>query len=215
MLKITTIIIISIWIISIVFFSSICKKYFPNENELSRKIVHIGIGPLIPIAWFLGIDKLLALMTSLIVTIGLFINYKFRFLSTFEDINRNSYGTVTYGVSMTVLISLFWGENFASLTAGVATMCFGDGFAGLVGRHLNSPNWMIFGQKKSIAGTLTMVIVTGISLSIINVYNGSPLDLLSIGGITCLGVLLEQISIKGLDNLTVPLGVAFTWNLIA
>ena len=44
-------------------------------------------------------------------------------------------------------------------------MAFGDGLAGLIGRSVKSPSWLVFGQKKSIAGTLTMFITGVIVLS--------------------------------------------------
>ena len=50
-----------IFLISIVF-----KKYNEDNKEIVRKIIHIGIGPLIPIAQFLKINQNSALILSLI-----------------------------------------------------------------------------------------------------------------------------------------------------
>ena len=58
-----------IFLISIVF-----KNYNENSREIVRKIIHIGIGPLIPIAQFLKIDQNSALIFTGIVSLMVFIN---------------------------------------------------------------------------------------------------------------------------------------------
>ena len=91
-------------------------------------------------------------------------------------------------------------------------MAFADGFAGLIGRQINSPSWLILGQRKSIAGTITMALVSLLVLLMIAICNDIPIDPLKILFLTTLAVGLEQISLWGIDNLTVPIGIAFAWN---
>ena len=52
---------ILIYIFIIFLISIIYKRFNPNNKEALRKIIHIGIGPLIPLAKFLGIDQFSAL----------------------------------------------------------------------------------------------------------------------------------------------------------
>ena len=72
MIKFTVILIylFSIFLISIVF-----KKYNENSREIGRKIIHIGIGPLIPIAQFLKINQNSALIFTGIISLMVFINF--------------------------------------------------------------------------------------------------------------------------------------------
>ena len=79
----------SIFLISIVF-----KKYNENSREIVRKIIHIGIGPLIPIAQFLKIDQNSALIFTGIISLMVFINYTYKLFPTIEDVERKSYGTL-------------------------------------------------------------------------------------------------------------------------
>tara|TARA_B100000886_G_C20128692_1_gene368970 strand:+ start:378 stop:563 length:186 start_codon:yes stop_codon:yes gene_type:complete len=52
-----------ILVIFYVFLISVIAQRFSNENkEIARKIIHIGIGPLIPIAHYLKIDQNSALL---------------------------------------------------------------------------------------------------------------------------------------------------------
>ena len=49
--------VIALWIIIILLIAFLCKRYFPKQEELSRKIIHIGIGPVILLAWLYDIPK--------------------------------------------------------------------------------------------------------------------------------------------------------------
>ncbi len=191
--------------------SIICAKFFPEETELSRKIVHIGSGPIIPLAWWLDIPSNIAIPIASIITLALLINYRFNLIASIENIGRKSFGTIAYGLSITILLYLFWQNSPSAVTAGVLVMAFGDGLASLIGRKIKSPTWRVFGQRKSFAGTLTMGLVGILILYSINQFIGGPLDHVAIIGITSLAIILEQVSILGLDNISVPLAVAMSW----
>jgi len=49
--------IILLYLILIFLISIVFKKFNEDSKEIVRKIIHIGIGPLIPIAQFLKIDR--------------------------------------------------------------------------------------------------------------------------------------------------------------
>lgn len=212
MLNVEALIVISGWIGLILLSAVLCKKYFPEKNELARKIVHIGAGPVIPLAWWFNISKELAIGFACFITINLLINYQFQLISAIENVERKSIGTVNYGLSITLLIILYWPKNAAAVTAGCLVMAFGDGLAGLIGKKFKSQKWQIFGQTKSIAGTFTMGIVSCLVLISINLIIELPIMPLKLLVMTCFAVVLEQISYRGLDNLTVPMGVAWGWS---
>ncbi|MED5165419.1 diacylglycerol/polyprenol kinase family protein [Prochlorococcus sp. MIT 1306] len=190
----------------------VCRVRWPNQRELSRKIVHIGTGPVIPLAWWLGIPSNWAIPMAILITIVILINHRWRLLPAIEDVNRNSYGTVAYALTITLLLIFFWPENAAAVCSGVLVMAFGDGLAGLIGRKVRSPNWLIWGQRKSIAGTLTMAVITLIILFTLSLLIDASFHPLRIFAVTGLAVGLEQLSRWGIDNLTVPMGVAVAWS---
>ena len=187
------------------------RQILPNQRELSRKIIHIGIGPVIPLAWWLKIETPIAIITSSVVTILLIINYRFRFISEVEDVDRKSYGTIAYATSITILLILFWNEHPEAVSAGVLMMAFADGLAGLVGRKISSPKWKILGQEKSFLGTLTMGLVGMLILYFMVQISDSPINILRIFAIASLALSLEQISPWGIDNLSVPIAVTLSW----
>ena len=208
MLKIA---LICIYIFSIFFLSWIFQKYKPNNNELKRKIIHIGIGPLIPIAKFLEIDQNSALFFTAIISLLVLINYIFKIIPTIEDVERKSYGTLFYCLSLFILISLFWDKDPYSLITGFFIMTFGDGLAGLVGKTFNSRSWFFLKQKKSLIGTLTMFLTSLIIVSSLGYAKQNSLNL-DYFTIAFIATLLEQISFLGIDNFIVPIISALSFN---
>ena len=199
--------VIALWIIIILLIAFLCKRYFPKKEELSRKIIHIGTGPVILLAWLFDIPKNIAFFCAFLITIVLGINYKYRLLPAIEDIERKSFGTIAYGISITLLLLFFWPRHASSISIGVLSMAFGDGLAGLMGRSINSPKWSILGQSKSIVGTITMGSVVAITTATISSINNLGIQPVEIIVISLIATFLEQISPWGIDNITVPIGV--------
>ncbi len=198
--------VICIYIFSIFLLSSIFQKNEAN-NELKRKIIHIGIGPLIPIAQFLKIDQNSALFFTGIISLIVLINYKYNLIPTIEDIERKSYGTLFYCLSLFILIYLFWDRDPYSLINGFFIMTFGDGLAGLVGKSFNSKSWKFLKQKKSLFGTITMFLTSLIVVSSLGYVQQNSFSF-NYFTIAFIATLLEQFSILGIDNLIVPISSA-------
>jgi phytol kinase len=173
----------------------VVRRLRPDQREWSRKVVHIGTGPVVLLAWWLQIDRSLALPAAALVTLATAFNHRFRLLPAVEDVGRHSYGTIAYGGSITVLLALYWPQQPLPVAAGVLVMAAGDGLAGLVGPALNSPRWRLLGQGKSLAAA-----------------SGQPAPpLLALLLIAAIATALEQLSGWGIDNLTVPLATALLW----
>ena len=190
----------------------LCRRLRPNQKELSRKIVHIGTGAVVPLAWFFEIPFVVALPVAAVITVVTTINHQWRFIPAVEDVDRNSYGTIAYGIAITTLLLLFWPTRADAVSAGVLVMALGDGLAGLIGRNVDSPKWVLFGQTKSTVGTMTMAVVTGLVLIGLARWSGTDLDLPGTLGMMAMATGLEQLSWRGLDNLSVPLSVGVLWN---
>ena len=196
-----------IFLISIVF-----KKFNENSKEIVRKIIHIGIGPLIPIALFLRIEQISALVFTGLVSLMVFINYTYKLFPTIEDVERKSYGTLFYCISLFILIYLFWDKDPYALVTGFFIMTFGDGLAGLIGKNLNSKSWIFFKQKKSLFGTMTMfltslIVVCSLGYAQQNSFNLNYLT------IAFFATVLEQFSVLGIDNFIVPISSALFFNI--
>ena len=190
----------------------LCRRLRPNQRELSRKIVHIGTGAVVPLAWFFEIPFVVALPVAAVITVVTTINHQWRFIPAVEDVDRNSYGTIAYGIAITTLLLLFWPTRADAVSAGVLVMALGDGLAGLIGRNVASPKWVLFGQTKSSVGTMTMAVVSGLVLIGLARWSGADLSLPAALGMVAMATGLEQLSWRGLDNLNVPLSVGVLWS---
>ena len=190
----------------------LCRRVRPNQRELSRKIVHIGTGAVVPLAWFFEIPFVVALPVAAVITVVTTINHQWRFIPAVEDVDRNSYGTIAYGIAITTLLLLFWPTRADAVSAGVLVMALGDGLAGLIGRNVASPKWVLFGQTKSSVGTMTMAVVSGLVLIGLAQLSGADLSLPAALGMVAMATGLEQLSCRGIDNLSVPLSVGVLWS---
>ena len=204
---------IGIYIVFIFLISKLFKNFYPNNQELLRKIIHIGMGPLIPLAKFLEIEQSAAQYFAGGMSILIVINYIYKLFPIIEDVDRKSFGTFFYCFSLLILISLFWEKDPLALTAGFFIMTLGDGLAGLIGKNFKSRSWKIFNQKKSILGTTTMFLISLFVLFTLGYTNNINFNYYYFG-IALLATLLEQISIIGIDNLSVPIITSIIFHLL-
>ena len=195
----------------VLFIAVAARRQWPNQQELSRKIVHIGSGFVLPLAWFVQIPTVVAVTVAATTTLIAFINHRWRLIPAVEDVDRTSYGTVAYGLSITLLLIWFWPDQPDAVVVGVLVMALGDGLAGLIGRQIQSRNWSIAGQTKSLLGTSVMAGVSFLILVIMAACLGLSPQLWVFTLITIIAVLLEQFSMMGVDNLSVPIVTASLW----
>ena len=205
--------IILLYLFSIFLISVVFKKFNANSREVVRKIIHIGIGPLIPIAQYLRIDQNSALIFTGFVSFIVLINYMYKLFPIIEDVERKSYGTIFYCLSLFILIWLFWDKDPYALITGFFIMTFGDGLAGLIGKSFNSKSWIFFKQKKSLFGTMTMFLTSLIVVCSIGYAQQNSLNLNYLT-IAFFATLLEQFSVLGIDNFIVPISSALFFNFL-
>jgi len=202
-------ILISFLFIGIVMVSA--KLFEKSGKEASRKYIHIVLSNwwIIAMVFF---DNMIcvALVPALFVIINT-ISYKTNLISVMEreagDENKSSLGTVYYALSLLILSILTFGyiKNPYVGLCGIAVMGYGDGFAAVVGQSVKSFEFKIGKSKKTVAGSLAMLIITFIIISGCLAYFGIDNWLIKSIIISIAITIVEAISIKGTDNITVPL----------
>lgn len=203
-----------LWLTLVAVTALAVRQRWPERREWSRKVAHIGSGPVVLIAWGLGIERGIAIAAAALVTVLAVLNHRSRVLPAIEDVDRASFGTVAYGASITLLLLLWWPDQAAAAAAGVLVMALGDGLAGLLGPQIASPSWQVLGERRSLIGTAAMALA---SLGALALVAGlapqaapAPAALLLIA---LAATALEQVAWLGIDNLTVPLLVGGLWTL--
>ena len=206
------VVVVAGWLTLLALAALVVRRRWSHQPEWSRKLVHIGGGAVIPLAWATGIDRWLALGAAAVITLLAAINHRQRVLPAIEDVGRDSFGTVAYGLSITLLLAWLWPERADAVCAGVLVMALGDGLAGLVGPLVPSPSWRVLGERRSLAGTGTMAVASWIVLMLLTLAQQAPAPSpLMLVGMAGTATALEQVALLGLDNLTVPLVVAALW----
>ena len=199
----------------LVLFATWTRSQWPEARELSRKVIHIGCGLLLPLSWYLGLPKNLALAAAAVATVIVCINHRTRWLALIEDVERKTYGTILYCLSICCLIIFFWNSYPSAMLSGALVMAISDGSASLLGRLIPSPKWQLYGQTKSTAGTSAMLLSTLGIISVVQWSMGSGLSVAQILFVSIVVTGLEQLSGYGLDNLSVPLATASLISLIS
>ncbi len=185
------------------------------ERSYSRKAVHVLVGA----EWFI-LYHMAAPITvcavCLILTVLLALDYRFHIISAMRSDGDNSPGTVYYGVAMTslALASYFYPPLFLPFGIGVLCTSLGDGCAGIFGQ-LSGGSSKIIGSK-TLVGAISNFVASFFSAFLISGLYGLELGYTEYVMIAILSVGMELISVRGLDNITVPLSVtAYTALLIA
>ncbi len=199
------------WIGSLGLLAEWLHRYTPVEPEVVRKVVHIGAGNVILLAWWLQVPSWLGIGASVLFSAIAFLSYRLPLLPSINGIGRKSLGTFFYAVSIGILIAWFWSiqqPQYAAL--GVLVMTWGDGLAALIGQRFGKHPYKLWDTQKSWEGSLTMAIISGlVSLLILLAVEGNLWQTWAIALVVAIVAAgLEAFSKFGIDNLTVPLGSA-------
>ncbi len=193
------------------------------ESHLSRKIIHIGTGPLFVLCWLLfnetPINKYLAALVPLAFTLQFLLigtgvikdKASVKAMSRSGDRREILRGPLYYGIIFVILTVVYWKSSPIGIVA-LMLMCGGDGLADIVGRK-----WGTFripwNKGKSLAGSFGMLLGGWIfSLLIVWIFIAagvfsSPIQdyLLPISIIAVVATLVESLPLKDIDNITVTL----------
>lgn len=202
----------ALWLSAIALLSWILHHWKIAGPEVLRKVVHIGTGNIILIAWWLNIPAAVGIGASILFSAVTLLSYQFPLLPGIDSVGRKSLGTFFYAVSIGVLIAAFWNTapQFAAL--GILTMTWGDGLAALVGQRWGKHAYELWGMRKSWEGSLTMFGVSALASGLVlaGIYGSSGAVVAIALSVAVVATGLEAFSKLGIDNLTVPLGSAFT-----
>jgi phytol kinase len=193
------------------------------ESHLSRKIIHIGTGPLFVVCWLLfndiEINKYLAALVPLAFTFQFLLigtgvikdEASVKAMSRSGEPREILRGPLYYGIIFVVLTILYWKTSPTGIIA-LMLMCGGDGLADIFGRRWGKKA-IFWNRNKSWAGSVGML-VGGWFFSVLIVWifiaAGVFIDPLSayiipITIIAMVGTVVESLPLKDIDNITITL----------
>ena len=203
--------IVGAWLCAVSLLAATVNRYTSADAEIMRKVVHIGTGNVILLAWWLHIPAWVGITASILASAVTLLSYKLPILPSINSVGRQSLGTFFYAVSIGLLVAWFWpAQQPQYAVLGVLVMTWGDGLAALIGQRFGKHPYNIWGMNKSWEGSLTMALVSYVVSSLIflgvqgNVWQTWAVSV----AVALVATSLEAFSKFGIDNLTVPLGSA-------
>lgn len=201
------------------------------DSKLSRKVIHIGTGPLFVLCWFLFDDAPSARWLAALVPFTITVQFALigfgvikdeasvKAMSRTGDPREILRGPLYYGIMFVVLTLVYWKDSPIGIIA-LMMMCGGDGIADIAGRRIASPK-LPWSRDKSMAGTLS-VFLGGWVMSAVVIYifvaagafTGAFINYLPpITGIALAGAAVESLHYKDIDNISMTLASALIGHL--
>jgi len=202
------------------------------ESKLSRKIIHIGTGPIFVLCWLMypdvQISRWLAALVPLVITAQFALvgtglikdEAAVKAMSRTGDRREILRGPLFYGIMFVAMTLLYWKDSLIGIPA-LMMMCGGDGIADIVGRRINSPK-LPWSPEKSVAGSLSVFaggwLLTVLIFAVyvwIGAFSG-PITrfLLPVTWIALGATLVESLPFKDIDNLTITLASALIGHVV-
>lgn len=193
------------------------------DSKLSRKIIHIGTGPIFVICWLLfnptanarylaAIIPLMITFQFLLVGMGIMKDEAaVQAMSRTGDRKEILKGPLFYGIAFVVLTSIYWYDSPIGIIA-LMILCGGDGLADIIGRK----NWtskIPWSAKKTWGGSIAMFLGGwALSLIVIAIFISAhifsaPLSnyLIPITTIALTAAIIESLPINDVDNITITI----------
>lgn len=191
------------------------------EGRTSRKIIHIGTGPLFILCWPLFTDTYSSRMIAALIPLAFTVQFALIGLGYLSDdaavkaMTRTGdrreilHGPLYYGIIFVGITIIYWLDSPAGIVA-LMLLCGGDGLADIMGRRFGRQK-LPWNKHKSWAGSLGMFLGGwGLTLGIMFVFISlsifpGPLSsyFVPISVIAIAGTLVESLPIRDFDNITV------------
>ncbi len=192
------------------------------DGPLSRKLIHMGTGPIFVACWLLFPEAALSRYLAALVPFAITVQFALVGLGVIKDqaavdaMSRSGdrreilRGPLFYGIVFVVLTILYWRNSPLGITA-LMLLCGGDGLADIVGKRLGKKS-LPWSKNKTWVGSLGMFVGGWIfAFGILGLYVATgtftgPFGayLLPITVIALVGALVELLPYGDIDNLTVP-----------
>ncbi|MDD4570746.1 MAG: DUF92 domain-containing protein [Tepidanaerobacteraceae bacterium] len=211
---VTGVIISMIFVVLVLIASEVIRRIGSFSTEFTRKFIHIGVSHWWIVAMCYIKDIRYAIIPPIIFVLLNYFSYKKDLIKSMERGKDSSdLGTVYFPISLIILILLTWdggflGSDLKYLGAlGALTMGYGDGFAAIIGQNFGSRKYKVFGNEKSLEGSIGMFLFSFMVTTII-LSNSIGLDINNVRisfVVAVIAALTEALTPFGFDNLTVPI----------
>lgn len=179
--------------------------------EWTRKLVHLGSGVVCATFPWLFAYQWSVLAIALAALAGFAIGRRRRVLSSVTGVERRSRGERWFPVGVYLLFVVARHEPAFWLIA-LSTLVFADTAAALIGRAYGRLEFAVGEDRKTLEGSLVFMLFTFLAVHLVLLL-GTPIDraasVMVAAQIALLVTSFEAISMRGNDNIVVPLGAYY------
>lgn len=201
-------------------------------SRLSRKIIHIGTGPIFVLCWVFFNDADQARFFAALVPGGITMQFLLVGLGIMRDegsvqsMTRHGdrreilRGPLFYGIVFVVLTLLYWRESPIGIIA-LMVLCGGDGLADIMGRRFGAQK-LPWNKGKSWMGSFGMLVGSWLfAMAIMAVFISQGYFSVSLAEIVLpvtlialVCTLVESLPVHDIDNLTISLAAVLVGQLV-
>lgn len=190
-------------VFSVLLLAEYLSRYKGVHSEITRKIVHIGVGVFVAF-WplFLSWQQIQLLSVGLLIAV--LISIKFNIFKSVHAVKRNAAGEVLFAIAIWILATI--AQDVLIFMTAMLILSLADGLAAIVGQKFGSKNaYKVLGRTKSIAGTLTFFVVSVLVMAIYIKLSGLPPSFMLLFWLPVVATVAENAFGHGTDNLVIPL----------
>jgi phytol kinase len=202
------------------------------SSSLSRKIIHVGTGPIFVLSWLFFDDASIGRWLAALVPFAITAQFALvgtgiikdeaavQAMSRSGDHREILKGPLFYGIVFVVLTLVYWKDSPVGIVA-LMLMCGGDGLADVTGRRWGivklpwnaNKSWagslgMLLGGWILAAGIFSIFVAAGIFVG--PVWSSLPALFL----IALIGTFVEMLPVKDIDNVTVTVAAVIFGHIL-
>ncbi len=177
--------------------------------DITRKIVHVGVGMAAIALTIVFRDWYIAIIGPLAFILVNYVSYRVNLFRGIETGEQGQIGTVYFPLSFVILTPLLWSQP-ALLAASMMPLTWGDAAAAILGKRFGAHKFTVFSQSSSVEGALAMFVCSllGTFFSLL-LFGQTMFPSFALAVVTAfIATLVEALSPRGIDNLTVPIASA-------
>ncbi len=202
------------------------------SSRLSRKIIHIGTGPIFILCWVFFSDTEQARFLAALVPGGITLQFLLVGLGILRDegsvqsMTRHGdrreilRGPLLYGIVFVILTLIYWRESPIGIVA-LMVLCGGDGLADIIGRRFGTQK-LPWNKEKSWIGSLGMLLGSWFFAMAImaffiaqGFFSFSLIEIiLPVTLIALVSTLVESLPVHDVDNLTISLAAVIVGQML-
>jgi dolichol kinase len=177
-------------------------------SGFTRKVIHIGVGMMSWALPFLFDNPWPFVVAALGFAALNFLDWRYGFFAAMASSDSNNLGTVYFPLAAAAVSLLFW-DRPPLMVAALMPLTWGDGIAPVVGHVYGRNAYTVFGHTRTLEGSagffVAGLLFTWLALWVMPGPPDVPALLALAPALTVMAstTLVEALSIRGLDNLTI------------